>query len=554
MISYRDILVTPDETVQETIELITENRSGYAIVVDEDRTFRGIVGDGDIRRALLNGLSLDKQISEIMTEDAVVAREDMSEDEKQDLVSFRYRVVPVLDEDDRVVGAEFYQDQEGRDDIRNRRVSVVGLGFVGLTLAVTLADVGFTVTGIDKNSEVVESLREGIPPFYESGLEMYLNRVLDRRLDVGTSLEPKRDDVYIVAVGTPVDSETKEPRLEAVRDASRHVGSALKQNDLVILRSTVPVGTTRNEVLPVLEEESGLSAGEDFGLVFAPERTIAGNALNELRELPQIIGAIDEESQIEASRLFNEVTDSIVKVESLEAAEMSKIIDNSYRDVTFAYANQMAKVCEAIGLDMAKLVDAVNLGYDRNQVPKPSPGVGGACLSKDPYILNYVGEQYGEKPDLVESAREVNESMPEHVAGEIEKMLSRTEKKEPLKLLILGFAFKGRPETSDMRNSPTLDLIESFDDSVVDLYGSDPVVSDNSIRELGVTPVDPEEGFRGADAVVIMTNHPDFAKLDVFDLLPEMDLPAVFYDGWQLFEPEDIESIPGILYGGVGYE
>ncbi|MFB6345524.1 MAG: nucleotide sugar dehydrogenase, partial [bacterium] len=431
-------------------------------------------------------------------------------------MSFRYRVVPVLDENDRVVDAEFYQETEGRDDIKNRRISVVGLGFVGLTLAVTLADVGFTVTGIDKDPDVVESLRNGTPPFYESGLEMYLNRVLDRRFSVSNLLDPNQDDVYIVAVGTPVDSETKEPQLEAVKEATRQVGRALKTDDLVILRSTVPVGTTRNEVLPILEGESGLDVGDDFGLVFAPERTIAGNALNELRDLPQIVGAIDEESQIEASRLFNEVTDSIVKVESLEAAEMSKIIDNSYRDVTFAYANQMAKVCEAVGLDMSKLVDAVNLGYDRNQVPKPSPGVGGACLSKDPYILNYVGEQHGEQPDLVRTARRVNESMPTRVASDIRELLSKTEKNEPFRLFVLGFAFKGQPETSDMRNSPTLDLIDTFDDGEVELSGYDPAVSEQAIQDLGVTPVSPEEGFNGTDAAVIMTNHPDFSKLDIF--------------------------------------
>ncbi len=553
MLRVEDLLVPDSASVRSTIEKITSLRSGIALVVDSDGRFRGVVADGDIRRALLKKLDLDAPVSTIVNRDAIYATTRMSDDEKRRLPSMRYRVIPVLDDARKVADILRYVPDERSGDIKHRRVAVIGLGFVGLTLAVTLADIGFRVNGVDASASVRSKLAKGRSDFHEVGLQMYLDRNLGVRFNISENLTPRANDVYIICVGTPLDPVTRTATLKHIEAVTRMVAKSLKSGDLVVLRSTVPVGTIRSLVLPILEKESGLAAGTDFSLVFAPERTVAGQALRELKELPQIIGGLDQRSTDLATRLFSKMTATIVDVGKPEAAEMGKLIDNSYRDVTFAYANQIALLCERVGLDMVELIRAVNLGYARNNVPVPSPGVGGSCLSKDPYILLDVGKKYGCVPQMVKTAREINESIPPHITRKTVDLLRNAGKNpEGKNVFVLGFAFKGKPETSDMRQSPTISLVEELKQQEFNVLGYDPVVAREEIEALGVTFLGIEDGFSQADAAVIMTNHPQFSSLDIFKTLPRMRLPAVFIDGWHLFDPADVRSIPGIYYGGVG--
>ncbi|MBI3331443.1 nucleotide sugar dehydrogenase [Candidatus Peregrinibacteria bacterium] len=439
-------------------------------------------------------------------------------------------------------------------DIQQKRIAVIGLGFVGLPLGATLADIGFRVTGIDASDAVRASLKKGKSHFEEQGLQMLLDRHLGKGFVVVDALQKGEHDVYFIAVGTPVDPKSRRPIMDYVKNASETVGKILKKGDLVIMRSTVPVSTTREIVLPSLEKESGLTAGKDFHLVFAPERLVAGRALQELRELPQIIGGLTNETDLSyATQLFKKMTPIVVDVDSIESAEMAKIIDNSYRDLTFAYANQMARLCECIGIDMVKLATAVNFGYKRNHVPAPSPGVGGTCLTKDPFILLQVGEKFGYEPKLARIAREINESMPGHVVEKVAKLLQEAGK-DPKKnsVFVLGFAFKGKPETSDMRDSPTIPVVQGLQKLGCTVTGFDPVARKEQIEKLGVTVKGLEEGFRTADAAVIMTNHPTFERMDIVKLLSLMPKPAVFLDGWHLFDPKEIRTVSGIHYGGIG--
>ncbi len=442
----------------------------------------------------------------------------------------------------------------GEDAVLSETIAIVGLGFVGLPLAATFADVGFTVTGVDASPNVLKSLKAGKSHFEEQGLQMYLDRHLGKRLTVSDKLEKGAHSIYIIAVGTPVDPDTRRPIMDYVASASSMVGTMLKKGDLVVMRSTVPVGTTREIVLPHLEKESGMKAGEDFYLVFAPERLVAGRALEELRELPQIIGGYKGGADVErAEKLFRKLTPVTVEVEGIESAEMAKIIDNSYRDLTFAYANQMARLCECIGIDMVKLARAVNFGYKRNHVPAPSPGVGGTCLTKDPFILLQVGEKYGYEPKLARVAREINESMPGHVVEKILGLLKKAGKDpKTATVCVFGMAFKGKPETSDMRDSPSVPLVKGLMAAGCTVIAHDPVANKEHMEKTGVRVVELKEGFMAADAAVMMTNHPVYEKLDIHAFLPLLKKPAVFIDGWHMYDPDEIKAVSGIHYGGVG--
>ncbi len=437
----------------------------------------------------------------------------------------------------------------------NQKLCVVGLGFVGLPVAATFAEFGLSVTGVDVSPRVLDALKEGKAPFHENGLDALLDKVLGKNLQIANTVEKGAHTIYIIAVGTPIDEKSHQPIMEYVEGASRMIGKALKKGDLVIMRSTVPVGTTRDVVLPILEKESGLKGGKDFDLVFAPERLVSGKALAELRELPQLIGGLNGGKDAErASAFFKNMTPNIVVVENLEAGEMGKLIDNTYRDLHFAYANQMAMLCEKAGIDMTRLAHDVNNGYKRNRIPVPSPGVGGICLKKDPQLLIYTGKKYGYHPGLTEAARKLNADMPVHVSNRVIELLKKAGKKpKNSTVFILGFAFKGKPVTSDTRDSPTTTVVESLQKNGCTILGYDPVVPIDHLKNLSVKPVSIEEGFREADAVVIMTNHPEFESLPQNKkLIDSMKKPGVLLDGWHIYDPKEMHRIEGLQYAGVG--
>jgi len=265
----------------------------------------------------------------------------------------------------------------------------MGLGYVGFTLALVLADVGYNVIGIDKDKKKIEKLKSGQAPMYEPQIEYFLNSAISTgRISFSENIPAITEkSVYMICVGTPIDEQTLQPFLENLKSVAVEIGKHIKKGELVILRSTVPVGTTRNFVRKIIEQESNLKTPSEFFLAFAPERTLQGAALKELRQLSQIIGGIDSESVEKAASIFNNVTRTIVKVSSLEAAEVVKLLDNTYRDITIAIGNLCGKMCSSLNLDAREVIGAANYGYSRNKILFPGAGVGGGCLVKDPYLL-----------------------------------------------------------------------------------------------------------------------------------------------------------------------
>lgn len=423
------------------------------------------------------------------------------------------------------------------DDIQTKKIVIVGLGYVGLTLLLAMVEAGFKVIGVDKDKRVIKNLRQNKPHFHEKGLPEVLSKVLksDNPPEFVEDITSVEGAVYIITVGTPVESKTLKPNLNFVKTAARQVGQILKKGDTVILRSTVPVGTTRHVAQPILQEECKLDAGKDFQLAFCPERTIEGKALRELRQLPQIIGGLDGRSSEVANALFAKVTNTVVDIGTIEGAEMLKIMDNTYRDLVFAYANQLSQLCDKFNLKMKDLVLAANSGYNRNNIPVPSPGVGGACLSKDPYILSSVCQSMGIPPDLFLQGRQINEGMPAYVGKKLlDRCHDRFGKFEDLTVFVMGFAFKGKPETSDMRQSPTLLLIEFLKSNGVKVLGHDPLVPAEEIAALGVEVVSIQRGLSISDGAIIMIDHVMYEDLELGALIANRDIPIIISDEWSV--------------------
>jgi UDP-N-acetyl-D-mannosaminuronic acid dehydrogenase len=428
-----------------------------------------------------------------------------------------------------------------------KNVGVVGLGYVGLTLAVTLARKGFTVHGVDTSPAVLDALGEGRSHLFEPGVEEGVRTFLGTRLHVGAALPKGGVDSAIICVSTPVNPDTHAPELGNLRAAARHVAESCAPDTSVIVRSTVPVGASRSVVLPELLARWGRAR-----LTFAPERTIQGQALRELEELPQVVGSLDPDSAEAAAALFGRVTRRVVTVSSLEAAELVKLVNNCHTDLIYSYGNEVALIAERWQLDPLEVIRAANLEYPRPDLAKPG-FVGGACLSKDPYILISASRAAGYTPWLVGQARGLNEHLPLHVAERLIGMIRRARgSAEGARLAVLGWAYKGWPPTDDMRGTPIVSMLPLLRAAGLELRGHDYLVAADVIRSLGAEPVSPEAAFDGADAVLIITNHPEYAKLDLGRLLPGLRRPAVLYDCWRILDEETVRGA-GVSYAGIGY-
>lgn len=543
-----------DATLLDAIKCCLAGAKKVGFCVGKDGRLRGMLTEGDILRAIGKGGNLGDAAHIHMNRNPVTVSENLSIAEAKRGIGNRIQILPRVDEHGRLIGyVDLATYEYGFLNIKSKTVTIVGLGYVGLTMGLVMADNGFSVNGWDIDGGLMSMLKEKKPPFFENGLQDYMDSHIGNRFRLPDSIESVHTDIFVVTVGTPIDKLSKEPEMGAIRSAALAIGRVLSKDNLVIIRSTVMVGTTRNVVIPVLEKASGLKAGLDFFVAFCPERTIEGLALRELRVLPQIVGGLDEKSLELASRVFNEYTPTIVRVESVEAAELCKLTDNCYRDVRFAFANQLAMVTERLGLNIHPLIDAVNLSYSRNSIPKPSPGVGGPCLTKDAYILKRTFEEHGLEASLLSAARSLNEMGPKNVVQNAERLLKKNGKTlHGSKVFVVGFAFKGDPETSDLRDSTTLWFLEEIRKYTEDIAGYDPVVSPMEIAATGVAVTTLEQGFEGADAVFIMNNHRSYANWNLEKNLTTMKNPALFYDCWHMFPRREVMHVPNIIYAGIG--
>ena len=433
--------------------------------------------------------------------------------------------------------------------LRDQSVCIVGLGYVGLTLAVAMADAGFRVHGVEISDTVLAALERHEPHFVEAGLNARLaEQITSGRFTFGKTFDASAGSTaYIITVGTPVGDD-KRVRFDSMRTVTEAVASVLQPDDMIILRSTVLVGTTRDFVRPILQRTS-----RPFSLAYCPERTLEGKALQELRSLPQVVGGIDANSTFRASQMFSFLTPSIVRVADPETAEKVKLVNNTQRDYVFAFANEVAAICDTLGISAAEVIAGGNLGYPRANLPTPGP-VGGPCLEKDPYILAESLETRGMVPSLAIGARRWNEALPERAVAQLGEHCSRAAI-TPRRIAVVGLAFKGRPATDDLRGTLAIPIIAAlrarFPDAT--LVGWDPVASPRDVATLGVAPCTVmTEAFEKSDLVLIQNNHDAFAVADLFTLSSAMNKPSAIYDFWHQHDPRALRLAEGVTFHALG--
>lgn len=399
-------------------------------------------------------------------------------------------------------------------------VCVHGLGYIGLPTAAMLANYDHDVYGYDVDEGIRNGLRNGEIHIDEPGLRAFVTQALESgKLEITDEIVPAK--FHIICVPTPFDEETKTADVTYIREAGRTLAPQLREGDTVILESTVPPGTTVTKLQPILEE-SGLAAGKDFAFVHCPETVLPGNVITELRENNRIIGGVNGVSTESAVRLYKSFVSGTIRTTSdPTVAEFVKLIQNTYRDVNIALANEIAKLAHDYNIDSREAIELAN-EHPRVNLLQPGPGVGGHCLPIDPWFLGADSDAL----ELISTARGVNDGMPEYIIEMLREELCDLSDR---KIAILGVAYKGN--VSDTRMSPGLELARSLssgqspeltadggETSQVQICIQDPVVADQA---LNLT--DLETATTDADAVVLTTDHDEYNTLDPDRILERMN-------------------------------
>ena len=395
-------------------------------------------------------------------------------------------------------------------------VAVVGLGYVGLPLAVAFSQAGFNVVGFDIQQKRVNLVNKGQPYIVDVDSKSLSEAVANKLLEATTDQSRLKEvDAICICVPTPL-TKTKEPDLSAVNYESEEISKQLQPGQLVVLESTTYPGTTSEVVLPILER-SGLKVGRDFYLAYSPERVDPGSKNYNIRNTPKVVGGIDSRSTKLAELLYRQVADIVVPVSCPEVAEMTKIFENVFRSVNIALVNELTLLCEKMGISVWEVIDAAAskpFGY----MPfYPGPGIGGHCIPLDPYYLANKAREYDFHTRFIELAADINEQMPYYVASRIMEALNDSGKSlNDAKVLVLGVAYK--KDVEDARESPSLKLIQLLREKGADLSYNDPYIANIQIPEEALASVElTDERLSMSDCVVIATDHSCYDYQNIVD-------------------------------------
>lgn len=374
--------------------------------------------------------------------------------------------------------------------MRNEKIVVLGTGYVGFPLAVVLARAGFKVVGVDIRKEVVRGINSGNLPIKEKDIETIF-REPDVRENLIASEAVEDGDVFVISVPTPLEKRRKVANLSAVVAATESIVPHLKKGNLVILESTVPPLTCREVLTPILEQRTGLRVNADVGLVHCPERILPGKVFEEIVKNDRVIGSLSEEARERAKAIYGCFVKGNIFLTDDVTAELVKIMENTYRDVNIALANEFAMIAETLGVDADRAIEIAN-AHPRVNILRPGIGVGGHCIPVDPWFLTEVDPAHTE---LVATARRINDSMPLRTAARVREFVADLADPE---IVIIGMAYKA--ETDDLRESPSLQVAELLRKDGYRISQYDPLIDGHGYQSLA-------EAAKGADLLTVLVPH-----------------------------------------------
>lgn len=425
-------------------------------------------------------------------------------------------------------------------------LSVLGAGYVGLPTAALFADAGFFVTAVDLKPKIIKAVNNGKSPIAEPNLENMISRNIQAgRLKAvfNSDMSFVNSDAIIISVQTPIN-ESNEPDLSFLIRAIEIIGKELKKGSIVVICSTIPPKTMHTKIKPLLENLSDMSVENDFFLAYVPERIAPGRALKELVESPRLIGGIGPRSTEIATELFRTVCNKVLETDA-QTAEISKLAENTFRDVNIAFANQLALICEKMGVDVKKVITLANT-HPRVNIHMSGPGVGGPCLTKDPYLL--INEIADQNKRIITLAREINDYMPHHMVELTLNALKLSDKNiEHCRVTILGTSYKAGVD--DSRISPSQPIIQQLIRLGAMVLTFDPYCTETFGGERTKSVF---EAVKQSDCLIIITDHNEFRKLYLPDIKSLMNVKPAIIDGKRIINPIDAEKL-GFIYFGIGY-
>ncbi|PKO06035.1 MAG: UDP-N-acetyl-D-mannosamine dehydrogenase [Chloroflexi bacterium HGW-Chloroflexi-3] len=409
-----------------------------------------------------------------------------------------------------------------------KKICVLGLGYIGLPTASTFATSGVKVIGVDVNQKVVNSLQNGEVHIYEPGLRTLVQAAVQSG-NLVIADHPEEADAFIIAVPTPFYDE-KKADLTYVKSAAESIVPFLRKGNLVVLESTSPPLTTIDILIPILEK-SGLKAGDDFYVAYSPERVLPGQILRELIENARVIGGMDEKSAQIGKALYQVFVKGEIITTTATTAEMVKLMENTYRDVNIAIANEFARLADRFGVDVWEAIEIANL-HPRVNILRPGPGVGGHCISVDPWFLV---EAAPDITSLIHTARLVNDSQPDHVVDLIKRILGGLGNK---KVTILGLAYK--PDVDDLRESPAVEVAHKLAECGARVTAFEPFKPDFIVPGV-LMATTLEEALKQAEIIVLLVNHTEFKRLDPHQIV-SITPARVILDTVGAWKPETWEA------------
>ena len=425
----------------------------------------------------------------------------------------------------------------------NKTLAIYGLGYVGLPTALHFAEKGFYVIGVDVNKAVIEKLNKGEVHLKDLELQDLLDRAGERFKATSDGVyAAKKAQIHVICVPTPVD-DTKKPKLDYVFSAAFTIAKGLKKGDIVVLESTVHPTFCEEELIPYLEKHSGLKVNEDFGVAHVPERYNPGDKEHTIDNIIRVVGASSLDVAEEIAWLYRHIVKDIHIVKDLRTAEASKIIENVQRDLNIALMNEIAMICDKIGVDVKEVIEAASTKWNFVKF-YPGLGVGGHCLPVDPYYLTHLAHKKEHHPKVILAGRNVNDEMPRYAFNRIMHELNKLGR--PLKgskIVVLGLSYKGN--IGDYRNSPAKKLIRYLEE-----HGANVEVHDPYHDELG--KMDMYELMIDADVIVIATDHKHYKQLDFAKVRKLNDKKEVIvFDARLIYDPKEVKK-HGLRYAAIG--
>ncbi|HSQ89741.1 nucleotide sugar dehydrogenase [Romboutsia sp.] len=417
-----------------------------------------------------------------------------------------------------------------------QKICVVGLGYIGLPTAAILADNGYDVVGVDINKEVIDNLNKGKIIIEEPNLNEIVKDVVSKKKLIG-KYSPGKADIFIICVPTPI-REDKKADMTYVIDATKRILPHVRKNNIVILESTSPVGTTENIIKPILEK-TNLKVGQEIYLGYCPERVIPGRIIEELSNNNRIIGGINEISALKIKEIYESFVNGQLYTTDTNTAEMVKLTENTFRDVNIALANELLKVCDDLGINVWNLIKYCNK-HPRVNILDPGPGVGGHCLAVDPWFIVEASENLA---NIIKLSRQTNDSMPQYVFDKVEKLTKDLEGSK--KISILGMTYK--KDIDDMRESPIVHLVDILKENNYQISIYDPYVSEYEDLEKDLLKC-----VKDSDLLVLGVDHCAFKNIQYEEVYKAMK-GKVILDTRKFLDEDKMKEI-GFIYKLLGYK